>query len=73
MTDNVYAAGCAPGGTIERGISLRDWLAAKAMATLVHHDWAPQLLASLAYEHADAMLKARDKSRLPRETEGGHK
>jgi hypothetical protein len=58
-------------GTAEReiGMTLRDYFAAKAMSTVLHgavlptkadrDEWLPKL-AEIAYETADAMLKARE-------------
>ena len=47
-------------GSDADGMPLRDWFAAKAMQAIVHEAdefWAGA--APLAYEYADAMLKAR--------------
>ena len=58
--------------TMEEGMDLRDWFAAKAMQGLIasprmpapaHHggsDVTDSMVADLAYKMADAMLKARD-------------
>ena len=51
-------------GTIQAGMSLRDWFAGQALAGLcasTTHDDSPgtALLATWAYQQADAMLKAR--------------
>jgi len=48
----------------EAGMSLRDYFAAKAMASLLHPDvsWEDSKLAKAAYDVADAMIKQR---RLP--------
>lgn len=62
-----------PDGSHERwaedGMDLRDYFAAKAMATMLggavlptkadRDEWLPKL-AEIAYESADAMLKARE-------------
>lgn len=48
-------------GSDADGMTLRDWFAAKAMQAIVHEAekfWAGA--APLAYEYADAMLKARN-------------
>jgi len=48
----------------ERGMSLRDYMAAKAMqglcASPAGMEWANSRLAAEAYDLADAMLKARE-------------
>jgi hypothetical protein len=48
----------------ERGMTLRDYFAAKAMqgfcASPTGMEWANSRLAAEAYDLADAMLKARD-------------
>ena len=44
------------------GMSLRDWFAGMALTGVMLKTTAePQLLASLAYDLADAMLKVREK------------
>lgn len=57
-------------GPLKYGMTLRDYFAAKAMQAMLaghishygHENyWAPQALASEAYERADAMLKEREK------------
>lgn len=61
-----YQVDCAPG---QRGMSLRDYFAAKAMAACVGADShvnqnyasQPSNVAELAYEFADAMLAERAK------------
>jgi hypothetical protein len=57
-------------GSMSHGMSLRDYFAAKAMQggiDLVPHmatpkvdKPVPQIIAEMAYEYADAMMKARD-------------
>lgn len=48
--------------TNSRGMTLRDYFAAKAMANAyTQHDGNPNLIAKWAYEIADEMLKAREK------------
>ena len=42
-----------------RGISVRDYFAAKAMQNYMGDDCTPDAIAKAAYEMADAMLKAR--------------
>ena len=42
-----------------RGISVRDYFAAKAMQNYIGDDCTPDAIAKAAYEMADAMLKAR--------------
>jgi hypothetical protein len=48
------------------GMSLRDYFAAKVMQTICRevddegNYWLPHQVAELAYDQADAMLKARD-------------
>jgi hypothetical protein len=46
----------------EKGMTLRDYFAAKAMQSLIHVQvkTAQQMTAETAYEWADAMLKARE-------------
>ena len=49
----------------ERGMTLRDYFAAKAMAAMISHpdssvDVPPSTFAKGAYRMADAMLKARE-------------
>lgn len=49
----------------ERGMTLRDYFAAKAMQGILSHEgeWNPiSRLADFSYEIADAMLKAREKN-----------
>lgn len=47
--------------TNSRGMTLRDYFAAQAMANAyTQHDGNPNLIAKWAYEIADAMLKARE-------------
>ena len=41
------------------GMTLRDYLAAKAMQNYMADDCTPDAIAKAAYEMADAMLKAR--------------
>jgi len=43
----------------EKGMTLRDYFAAKAMEALVHNR-PPQAAAIEAYRYADAMLKVRE-------------
>jgi len=48
--------------TNSRGMTLRDYFAAQAMANAyTQHDGNPNLIAKWAYEIADEMLKAREK------------
>jgi hypothetical protein len=50
-------------GTAHRcdGMTLRDYLAAKALVSLAtYEEYPPELVAKYAYEYADAMLKARE-------------
>lgn len=57
-----YAHGIMPSGHSE-GLSLRDYFAAKAMLGLLsipEIKGTPQRFALLAYEMADAMIKARE-------------
>lgn len=46
------------------GMTLRDYFAAKAMQGLLtcgdYDDFEPEVLATLSYDRADAMLKARE-------------
>jgi hypothetical protein len=53
-----------PYGTAYAGMTLRDYCAAKAMAQLMLSSPVVQddarIMASWAYEYADAMLKARE-------------
>lgn len=47
----------------QEGMSLRDYMAAAALTGLVAHDTLSAELAAMeAYEHADAMLKAREEA-----------
>jgi hypothetical protein len=48
-----------------RGMSLRDYFAAKALTLLVdnEHEWSEERLAKNAYRLADAMLAARGAKR----------
>lgn len=47
--------------TNSRGMTLRDYFAAQAMANAyTQHDGNPNLIAKWAYEIADEMLKARE-------------
>ena len=47
--------------TNSRGMTLRDYFAAKAMANAyTQHDGNPNLIAKWAYEIADEMMKARE-------------
>lgn len=45
--------------TWDEGMTLRDYAAIKAMASLIGRGHHHELIASLAYEMADAMLEAR--------------
>jgi len=58
--------GATDGRACDPGMSLRDWFAGQALAGLcasTTHDDSPgtALLATWAYQQADAMLKARGK------------
>jgi hypothetical protein len=67
--DMAAQLGCVPSSS-DAGMSLRDYFAAKAMQggiDLVPHmatpkvdKTMPQIIAEMAYEYADAMLKARE-------------
>ena len=50
----------------QRGMSLRDYFAAKAMAAVFQHEWTNERTysdtARRAYEMADALLAERDKA-----------
>jgi hypothetical protein len=60
------------GNDYEKGMTLRDYFAAKAMQVLMAETngqgddnpgsprWSPEEVSELAYSHADAMLVARD-------------
>ena len=59
-------------GITYKGISVRDYFAAKALAALIGYETkdeynrgkkAVPMLAAYAYEYADAMLKEREKSK----------
>jgi hypothetical protein len=63
-----------PNMTNQQGMDLRDYFAAKAMQALVNNkavnqtvkevknpDVLPKLVSGMAYEIADAMMKAREK------------
>ncbi|EFD0645609.1 hypothetical protein FFW75_15515 [Escherichia coli] len=45
-----------------RGISMRDYFAAKALQAIADPCHSPELFANRAYEIADAMLRAREES-----------
>lgn len=47
-------------GTTSKGMTLRDYFAAKAMQNYICDDYTPDAIAKAAYEMADAMLKARE-------------
>lgn len=47
--------------TWDEGMTLRDYFAAKAMSSLIGGGHTPGLIASRAYEIADAMLAERSK------------
>ena len=50
-------------GTMEKGMTLRDWFAGQALAGMYSNDadgYKFDKVAEAAYETADAMLKARD-------------
>ena len=49
------------GGQLDHGMTLRDYFAAKAMQALVKTNYFDST-AEMAYEMADAMLKAREAS-----------
>lgn len=49
----------------DNGMTLRDYFAAKAMQSLVI-DTMPNKCAELAYQYADAMLKAREAACAPK-------
>lgn len=57
-------AGHENGTEFDRGISMRDYFAAKAMQGILSHDeWADiDHMAEYSYKLADAMLNARSKS-----------
>ena len=67
--DMAAQLGCVPSSS-DAGMTLRDYFAAKAMQggiDLVPHmatpkvdKTMPQIIAEMAYEYADAMLKARE-------------
>lgn len=52
-----------PNNSYERGLSVRDYFAAKAMqgiaASQMFTEWSSSEIASIAYAQADAMLAAR--------------
>jgi len=48
-------------GGFAKDMTMRDYLAAKAMQVLKDSVWSFELLSKQAYEMADAMLKAREK------------
>lgn len=49
---------------VYRGMTLRDYFAAKALQGLVTHahilEWSEEAIADAAYRQAEAMLKARE-------------
>lgn len=45
----------------DRGMTLRDYFAAKALSNLADNGQSAEFTAQRAYEYADAMLKARAK------------
>ena len=52
-----------PPNAIQNGMSLRDYFAAKAMQALVspeHNSETIYVAAQVAYDYADAMMKARE-------------
>ena len=60
-TDATYETWLSKFWGYANGMTLRDYFAAKAMQAILHDSevfWAGA--ASLAYQYADAMLKARD-------------
>jgi hypothetical protein len=63
---NAFPSGHDPKtGTADKGMKLRDYIAAKAMQGLfAHKPWqqiyTPEDIAKESYQIADAMLKARD-------------
>ena len=61
MTDRAFPStfhnGC---GEPEKGMTLRDYFAAKAMQGILFECLESQNTAKFAYELADAMLKARE-------------
>jgi hypothetical protein len=60
MTDNSPPAFPVQDGFYAAGMSLRDWFAGQALATLQPH-WDAKPLAKAAYEVADAMLAERER------------
>ena len=42
-----------------KGMTLRDYFAARAMATMSPNEWPPESIARYAYGVADAMLRQR--------------
>ena len=50
-----------PSGSHDRGMTLRDYFAAKAMQEMVNEYDDFDFMAQTAYAMADAMLKAREK------------
>jgi hypothetical protein len=68
-SDIGWGDGCSPG---QEGMTLRDYFAAKAMASMIQSDtekgwkygfkgWQYGFVAEEAYKYADAMLAERDK------------
>lgn len=54
-----YGLGKDTPKSVALGMTLRDYFAAKAMCVLMPH-WSDEEAAQMAYEMADAMLKARE-------------
>ena len=48
------------GDTVDFGMTLRDYFAAKAMEALLHN-WKEEVVPQMAYRMADAMLAEREK------------
>jgi len=60
MLKKVYGDGVKAGIDKEANTALRDQFAGLAMQGLITNGWNPEGATLYAYEHADAMLKARE-------------
>jgi hypothetical protein len=68
MTDNNYEQAFPSDSFQDRGMTLRDFFAAKAMAAMlsieqVHFDNTETQIATWAYQQADAMMEVRQQKK----------
>ena len=59
-TTPIYPTWMSKIGCFARDMTLRDYYAGLAMQERIHEGWDAEELASMGYQMADAMLKARE-------------